>query len=322
MDQHPTLFSSPASCLLNLSAALRQRDYNFVTVTPATHWSVNARAENVWARDMRDVFGWNRPFKRGVLDPRLFDTARKAGVIFGTIAAGQDCWRSRVRASTLNGHIFLHSLFPTDEPNAVFFGPDTYRFADAVSDVLARRRGPIRQAVDIGCGSGAAGILIALAHPEATVGLTDINSAALAMADLNARAAGATNVVCVQSDLFQNLAGSFDLIVANPPYLIDQAARAYRHGGGRRGEALSVGILQGALPRLAPGGQLVLYSGSAIAGGRDFLREECASVLEATGWSWTYREVDPDVFGEEIGHGAYAESERIAAVVLTAERPA
>jgi release factor glutamine methyltransferase len=205
---------------------------------------------------------------------------------------------------------------------SVFFGPDTSRFADAVNAGLARRSRPVRQAVEIGCGSGAAGILVALAYPQATVILTDINPAALAMAAVNARAAGATNTVCVQSDLFHNLAGPFDLIVANPPYLIDPSARTYRHGGGRRGEGLSVRIVQRALPRLAPGGQLILYTGSAVAGGRDFLREEIVSVLDEAGCCWTYREVDPDVFGEELGHAAYADADRIAAVVLIAERPA
>jgi methylase of polypeptide subunit release factors len=305
-----------------LSAALRQRGYTFVTVTPATHRSVNARTENAWARDMRDVFGWSRPFTRGVLDPDLFRMAREAGVISESFEAGQPCWRCHVRATTLNDRIFLHSAFPTDEPHAVFFGPDTYRFVDAVNRALAIRTAPLRQVADICCGAGAAGIVVALAHPDARIVLADINAAALAMASVNAAAAGLANAVCVQSDLFANLAGPFDLIVANPPYLIDPAARAYRHGGGRRGEGLSVRILQAALPRLAPGGQLVLYTGSAIAAGGDFLREECASLLNKKGWCWTYREVDPDVFGEEIGHGAYADADRIAAVVLTAERPA
>jgi methylase of polypeptide subunit release factors len=322
MDQHPTLLSSQAASLPSLSAALRQRGYSFVTVTPATHRSVNARQENFWARDMRDVFGWSRPFMPGVLDAGLFHAARDAGVVDEAIAAGEPCWRCDVRAATLKGQIFLHAAFPTDAPDAVFFGPDTYRFADAVGHALAGRARPIRSAVDIGCGSGAAGIIVARAHPEATVVLADISRTALAMTGANAAASGVTNTVCVESDLFLNLAGAFDLIVANPPYLIDPAARLYRHGGGQRGEGLSLRILQTALPRLAPGGQLVLYTGSAIAGGRDFLREAAEAVLNETGWPWTYREVDPDVFGEELGSGAYVDAERIAAVVLTAERPA
>jgi methylase of polypeptide subunit release factors len=189
-----------------------------------------------------------------------------------------------------------------------------------VGHALAAQTRPIQRAVDIGCGSGAAGIIVASAYPEATIVLADINSAALVMAGVNAIAAGLKNTMCVRSDLFMELAGSFDLIVANPPYLIDQASRIYRHGGGRRGEGLSLRILQGALPRLAPGGKLVLYTGSVIAGGRDFLREEVVSMIDKTGWPWTYREVDPDVFGEELGGAAYVDGERIAAVVLTVER--
>ena len=81
-------------------------------------------------------------------------------------------------------------------------------------------------------------------------------------------------------------------------------------------------IVQEALPRLESGGQLVLYTGSAIVGGRDFLHEEVACMLDGKGWRWTYREVDPEVFVEEVGQGAYRDAERIAAIVLTAERPA
>jgi hypothetical protein len=36
--------------------------------------------------------------------------------------------------------------------------------------------------------------------------------------------------------------------------------------------------------------------------------------------SWSYREIDPDVFGEEIGRGAYAGVERIAVVGLIVTR--
>jgi methylase of polypeptide subunit release factors len=322
MDQHPTSLSSHAAALQAVPAALRQRGFDFVTVTPATHAAVNARPENFWACDMRGVFGWSRPFARDVLDADLFQLAHGAGVLREATHDGTACWRSDVRAASLHGQIFLHSAFPTTSPDAVFFGPDTYRFADAVSSALAGHTCPIRRAVDIGCGSGAAGILVALAHPNAQIILADINHAALDIAGVNALAAGAGNTVCLHSDLFARLPGTFDLIIANPPYLMDPAARTYRHGGGLRGEGLSLRILRESLPRLAPGGLLVLYTGSAIAGGRDFLREDAAALLESTGWRWGYREMDPDVFGEELGAGPYADAERIAAVVLTAERPA
>ena len=270
---------------------------------------------------MRDVFGWNRPFTRDVLDGDLLEAAQTAGVIVETTDGKDTVWQSTIRAGTLHDQVFFHSAFPTDAANTVFFGPDTYRFADAVRQAIASRVRPVHRAADIGCGSGAAGILVALAYPDAAVVLSDINDAALALAGVNGKAAGVDNIFCLNSDLFADIDGAFDLIVANPPYLIDQAARVYRHGGGRFGEGLSLRILQEALPRLAPGGTLVLYTGSVIVDGEDFFRNQATAMLAATGWQWRYREVDPDVFGEEIGHGAYIDAERIAAVVLTTERP-
>src|SRR5690606_23767482 len=93
--------------------------------------------------------------------------------------------------------------------------------------------------------------------------LADINPAALPYAAANAAAAGLGSALCVQGDLFAPAPGAFDLIVANPPYLVDGAARAYRHGGGALGSALSERIVHEGLPRLAPGGRLLLYTGIA-----------------------------------------------------------
>src|SRR5437588_3112107 len=53
--------------LLRFGEALRASGYGFTTVTPATHARVNARPENKEAKDLRDVFGWSRPFSRDVL---------------------------------------------------------------------------------------------------------------------------------------------------------------------------------------------------------------------------------------------------------------
>jgi methylase of polypeptide subunit release factors len=302
--------------------ALQARGYRFVAVTPATHRLVNARAKNIWASSMEDVFGWSRPFATAVLDRELFEIAAEACILIPSDECPKPAWRSKLRAATLDGLIFLHSAFPTDAADAVFFGPDTYRFAAAVVEHLDTGLDAIRRAVDIGCGTGAAGILIALRRPEADVVLSDISSAAVAVAECNAEAAGATNTVCIQSDLFNDIEGSFDLIVANPPYLNDPAGRTYRHGGGTLGAALSLRILAEALPRLAPGGTLLLYTGSAIVAGCDVFFQSALAALTASGAMWHYREIDPDVFGEELATEAYAGTDRIAAVLLTVKRGA
>jgi hypothetical protein len=76
-----------------------------------------------------------------------------------------------------------------------------------------------------------------------------------------------------------------------------------------------------ALSRLAPGGQLLLYTGVAMVEGADPFIEDMAPLLAASGCEWTYDEIDPDVFGEEIERPVYAHIDRIAAVGLIATRP-
>ena len=301
------------TALAELVRAVLATGYNFVSPTPASHARVNARPGAAWARDLRDVFGWSRPFQTGAVPVGIQDAMERAGVLM----PAPDGWRSAVRISCLDGIGFLHSAYPTEAADAVFFGPDTYRFARAIAAVLDR---PVSRAVDIGCGAGPGAILIARAHPGAEVFAADINDAALRLTRANAAAAGVA-VTAVQSDLLAAIPGTFDLIVSNPPYLVDPAARAYRHGGGDLGADLSLAILDAGIGRLSDDGTLLLYSGAAIVGGVDPLRNAASHRLSGSGLAWRYEEVDPDVFGEELESGAYTLADRIAAVVLTVRKP-
>lgn len=301
--------------LLRLALALGASGYSFTTVTPATHARINARPANAWARSAEDVFGWSRPFRQGVLTPALFEAMRDADVL----KPHGDGWLARVRASTLHGRLFLHSAYPTTESDAVFFGPDTYRFADAIARTLAGDL-RVRRAVDIGCGAGPGAVMVALARPDAEVVAVDINDVALRYTAVNAQLAGAGQITVRHSDLLGAVDGDFDLIVANPPYLLDAGERIYRHGGGSLGEGLSLAIASLAVARLGPGGSLLLYTGTAIVNGKDRFRAAVAQLLEDTTLDWHYEELDPDVFGEELAEPAYASADRIAAVVLTARK--
>ncbi|WP_425258888.1 methyltransferase [Rubrivivax sp. RP6-9] len=308
--------SARADSLLQLGRALQHGGYRFTTVSPATHARVNARPGNEWARSMEDVLGWSRPFGPGVLPTGLVDLMQSAGAL-REHGVG---WRSQVRVSTLDGALFFHSAYPTTDSDAVFFGPDTYRFAAAIARHLAAAGPPGRRAVDIGCGAGPGAVLVARAWPDTEVLAVDINDLALRHCRVNAALAGAPNLVASRSDLLANVAGDFDLIVANPPYLLDQAQRVYRHGGGGLGEGLSLAIAGLAGTRLAPGGTLLLYTGSAVCAGVDRFRALVTARLQAAGLAWDYEEIDPDVFGEELIEPAYAAADRIAAVLVSARR--
>lgn len=312
-----TLEHAQDRALLHLAQALRERGYHFITPTPLTHERVNQRVENALAKDLAGVFGWSRPFQHELLPPALFSLMDQASIL----VPSDSRWRSGVRLSSLDGQLFVHSAYPTDAPDAVFFGPDTYRFANAIQAHLNNHPGNIQRAVDIGCGSGAGAILTALARPQAEVLAVDINPSALRLTRINAALAGADKLRAQHSDLLNNVDGEFDLILANPPYLIDPSERAYRHGGGPLGAGLSLAILDSALERLAPCGTLLLYTGVAMIGNQDPFLREVSQRLEGRGLQWRYREVDPDVFGEELLDGAYTECDRIAAVVLEVTRP-
>lgn len=74
--------------------------------------------------------------------------------------------------------------------------------------------------LDLCTGGGCIGIACALAFPDAQVVLADLSADALAVARINVDKHGVGNrVSLVQSDLFANINGFFDLIVSNPPYV-------------------------------------------------------------------------------------------------------
>jgi SAM-dependent methyltransferase len=307
--------------LVRLGRWLQGCDYRFVTVTPATHARVNARAGAAQAGNARDVFGWSRPFDAGLLPDQVVGWLRGGGLL---LQEEGGLLRSRVRFSTLGEQLYAHSAYPTTEADAVFFGPDSYRFAAFIEAELQRE--PLRagaRILDVGCGAGPGGMVAALgsefAAPELV--LVDINPQALLHASANAVLADLDRVTLAQSDLYARAPGRFDLIVANPPYLVDPSARTYRHGGGALGGGLSERIVAEGLPRLAAGGRLLLYTGAAMVQGRDPLLAALTPLLGQDGFSWRYWELDPDVFGEELDAPAYRQAERIAAVALVVQKP-
>jgi methylase of polypeptide subunit release factors len=300
------------AALVALGRLLKACGYRFTTVTPATHARVNAQPENQTAASVEDIFGWSRPFLPDQLPEEMASALRDGGAM---MVHGNLC-RSTVRFSTLGRQIFMHSAFPTDSADAVFFGPDTYRFANALRTTFREAgNGRAVTLVDIGCGSGAGGLYLRslLSGPVHLI-LGDINPAAIRFARINAVLNGC-DARAVQSDIMSDIPGNADMIIANPPYLVDAGARVYRHGGGALGFDLSLRIVDEALGRLAPGGRLLLYTGAPVVAGVDKFREAVVARLGER--SFTYEEYDPDVFGEELDEPAYAGVDRIAAVVLT-----
>ena len=144
----------------------------------------------------------------------------------------------------------------------------------------ALERMPAGMALDvaeIGAGSGCVAITLALERPRAQILATDISAAALAVARENARRLGAA-VQFAEGDLLAGLAGAFDLVVSNPPYLSDAElteapteVREHEPAGalaaGPTGLEVYARLIPEAWRRLRPGGWLLLELGYASAPG-------------------------------------------------------
>lgn len=302
--------------LLELGRRLIAENYRFITPTPLTHERILKRSTNPLAKGMRDVFGWSLPFDQTLFQAEELALLKQAGIV------DQDgsLWRSSVRWSSLEGLLFAHSAYPTTKADSVFFGPDSYRFALLIEAHLQQHFQPIQRVVDIGCGAGVGAVIVARARPDAQVLAVDINPRALQLSSVNAELAGVNNVTVNHSDILSGVEGQFDLIIANPPYMNDSQQRAYRHGGGALGEALSLRIVRESLPRLNKAASLVLYTGVAMVAGHDPFLEAVLPLLSGEAFSWSYRELDPDVFGEELEKPGYEQAERIAVVALIVTR--
>jgi release factor glutamine methyltransferase len=152
-------------------------------------------------------------------------------------------------------------------PDVLIPRPETEH---VIETVLAQARGA-RRLVDVGCGSGAIAVTLALEMP-AEVWATDISTAALVVAAANASKLGA-QVHFVACDLLSPLAaGSMDLVVSNPPYVatadapgLQREVRDYEPHvalfAGPTGLEIYERLVRDAERVLRPGGSLVMELG-------------------------------------------------------------
>ena len=123
--------------------------------------------------------------------------------------------------------------------------------------------------LDLCTGSGAVGISLKKERPFLSVTVSDISRDALDVAAENANVhVGVGAVEIIQSDLFENITGRFNIILSNPPYipvgdlsaLSPEVQREPRLAldGGEDGLELIRKIISQAPDRLLPGGGLFL----------------------------------------------------------------
>ena len=165
-------------------------------------------------------------------------------------------------------------------PSVLIPRPETEVLVEKALALLKENGSAIPWVLDLGTGSGAIAIALAHEHPGVQVLATDISSAAIAVAQRNARRHHvADRVHLVAMDFCRGLAvagATFDLIVSNPPYiassdipgLAPEIARFEPRNaldGGLQGLDVIQQIMEQAHGSLKPSGSLLVEIGQGQA---------------------------------------------------------
>ena len=144
--------------------------------------------------------------------------------------------------------------------------PDTETLVDWALQLLAPLPAP--RVLDLGTGSGAIALALQHQRPDAQVSAVDASADALAVAQANAARLGLA-VQFARGDWLRGVAGQFDVIASNPPYIAaaDPHLAALRHeplqalASGADGLDDIRSIVAQAPSHLLPGGWLLLEHG-------------------------------------------------------------
>ncbi len=174
---------------------------------------------------------------------------------------------------------FAEHTFVSDK-RALIPRPETEQLVEYLCD-LTWSANP--RMLDVGTGSGVIALSLAARFPNAELQAVDLSSDALALARENADRLGIPDRIrFMQGHLLEPIEGTFDLIVANLPYVAAgdaaQLAPEVRHDpaialfGGPAGDELIRELIATAPPHLNPGGTLALEIGiDQESGLSDFL---------------------------------------------------
>lgn len=152
-------------------------------------------------------------------------------------------------------------------PSVLIPRPET---EELVAGAVLRAKTPLK-ILDMCTGSGCIACVLALEFTQAAVTAADVSAAALNTAAQNARNLNVKNITFINSDLFANIDGKFDIIVTNPPYIPTEDLKglqaevrcepALALDGGPDGLTLIKRIINAAPAHLNPGGLLAMEFG-------------------------------------------------------------
>lgn len=211
------------------------------------------------------VLGEDRPGLYRRMDEAISPQAREA---FGGLL------ERRIHGEPLaylTGEREFMGLKFTVSPAVLVPRPETELLVEMAISILEKHAFPF--VLDVGTGSGAIAVSLAVALPQARVTAVDISEAALAIAGTNARRHGVSGrIIFKRNDLITGIEDQFDMIAANLPYIstneLDRLPDDVRFepllalDGGRDGLDLYRRLVPQAERLLKPGGFLLAELGS------------------------------------------------------------
>jgi len=168
----------------------------------------------------------------------------------------------------LLGEIHFHGRDFICDSRGLIPRPETEELVEMILDQLPSGSLEI---LDVGCGSGVIGLSLAAERPGSQVTLVDISPEALELTRENAAKLGIENIRISESNLLSAVQGTFDLIVANLPYVPSgeaaNMAKELAHDpalalfSGPDGMDLLNRFIPDVFPFLNPGGTLAMEIG-------------------------------------------------------------
>ncbi|MGM0412180.1 MAG: peptide chain release factor N(5)-glutamine methyltransferase [Pseudomonadota bacterium] len=171
----------------------------------ATSDSPRLDAELLMAEALGRNRTWLRTWPEATVEPATADVFR---TLLARRANGEP-------VAYLLGRTGFHAIDLAVTPATLIPRPETEELVERALALGGERA----HVLDIGTGSGAIALALAAARPNWTVTATDTSEAALAVATANAAERGLDRVAFHTGDLFAGLAGPWELIVSNPPYV-------------------------------------------------------------------------------------------------------
>jgi len=199
-------------------------------------------------------------------------------------------WFARRRSgepiSYITGWREFYGLALRVSPDVLIPRPETEQLVELALERLPP--GSRARVLDLGTGSGAIALALAVLRPEWRITATDVSDTALDIARRNAQE-HAVEIDFARSDWFESIGPDhFDLIVSNSPYVAAGDPHLHRGDvrfeprialvGGGDGLACIRRIAAGARQYLRPGGSLLLEHGCDQA-------ESCIALLRELGYT-------------------------------------